>query len=97
VSVQSGQYKNTAIKEIANQGIPINKLVIEKPVYANDIWGTGWVCVEDLAYWSLKAKADYNWYAGYALWQYSSDTNGTIIQTAASSLQNKCASTKDCV
>ena len=73
-----GWSPNTALGQIAAKGIPMNKLVIGKPVTPGDVSNTGYVMQDTLAgifktarqgVWSECSKV-----GGVMNWQFSSDT-----------------------
>jgi chitinase len=87
----TGPYFNgTAVKEIAAKGIPLNKIVVGKPILPSDASNTGWISSEDLGKFALEAYNKLGWYAGIMYWQYPSDKNGTAISTSAGKLIKKC-------
>jgi len=49
--VSNGWATGTAIKELVEKEIPINKLVIGKPATVADAYNTGWVNFTDLGDW----------------------------------------------
>jgi hypothetical protein len=41
--VSTGFFNGTAVKEIIKRGIPVNKLIVGKPVTPKDADNTGWM------------------------------------------------------
>lgn len=55
-------FAGTAVKEIHDKlGIPLDKLVVAKPVTASDASNTGWVAASSLGDWAARAKNDFGW------------------------------------
>ena len=48
-------FKGTAIKQIAERGVPLQKLVVGKPVIKQDASNTGFVSQVDLGEWAHRA------------------------------------------
>ena len=68
-------FASTAVQEIANHGVEMERLVVGKPVLRSDAANTGWMSASDLQSAIVKAKAELNWNAGIMTWQYSSDAD----------------------
>ncbi|EIN05993.1 glycoside hydrolase [Punctularia strigosozonata HHB-11173 SS5] len=64
----STQWANTSVFEIANTGVPLNKLVIGKPAQVGDA-SNGYMDADTLAGCLSQAKAK-NWTAGAMVWEY---------------------------
>lgn len=78
-----GLFKNaytTSVKEIIDQGVPAEKVVVGKPATPADISGAGYVSMADLANWTVMAFNEFNWSAGLMFWQYSSDLTGNLMK-----------------
>jgi chitinase len=89
-------FNGTAVKEIAARGVPLQKLVVGKPVTWRDVSNTGFVNQTDLGQWAAKAHDDLGWYAGIGHWQYPSDLTGKSSFEAGSPLQEKCKQSQKC-
>jgi hypothetical protein len=89
--VSGGPWNGTSVKEINARGVPLNKLVIGKPVLTSDASNTGWVSASDLNGLFNTGLSKYGWYAGLMIWQYPSDTTGSFVSTVATDLINYCA------
>ena len=57
----NGYFKNTAVKELMNSGIPKEKIVIGKPVTPGDASNTGWISAIDFHNWSQRAANEIGW------------------------------------
>ena len=91
-------FNGTAIKQIADKGVPLQKLVVGKPVTFQDASNSGYVKQTDLGQWALKAYQELGWFAGIGHWQYPSDkTGGQAIIDAAGPLMAACAESGTCV
>ena len=91
-----GAFPGTAVKEIADRGVPLQKLVVGKPIVQSDTTNTGWVSQTDLGAWGVTAYDKFGWNAGFGHWQYSSDTTGKAIRDAAGPLESKCLAAGTC-
>ncbi len=89
-------FNGTAVAEIAARGVPLQKLVVCKPVVVNDATNTGYMAGADLGAAVLQAYNDYGWYAGIGHWQYSSDYTGNTIKEAAGGLIDLCNQSGKC-
>jgi chitinase len=74
------------VKEIAEKGVPLNKIVVGKPVNQSDATNTGWMDHFALAQAVKRASEELGWKGGVMLWQYSSDSNGSVIAKIAGGL-----------
>lgn len=90
-------FNKTSIKEIADRGVPLKKLVVGKPILPTDATNTGYVEQSDLGAWALQAYEEFGWYAGIGHWQYPSDKTGAAIAAAAGPLIQKCQEVGNCV
>jgi hypothetical protein len=93
----SGAYTGTSVEEIVARGVPSNKIVVGKPCTTGDASNTGYVDSNSLGQWLTQAYNNYKWYAGIAFWQYSSDTQGSIINNAVVGLKQLCSTNKNCI
>ena len=84
------EFSKTSVKEIADRGVPLNKIVVGKPLIQADAANTGYVCQQDLGFWAAKAYDELGWYAGIMHWQYPSGKDGKAIRWAAGKLMEKC-------
>ena len=89
-------FGGTAVSEINARGVPLQKLVVTKPVLVNDATNTGYMAAADLGSAVVQAYNTYGWYAGIGHWQYSSDTTGNTIHTAAGQLITLCTQNGNC-
>lgn len=86
--MKSGSYfSKTSIAEIVERGIPIEKIVIGKPVTKNNASNTGVVNHEELGKWIARAEHELNWRTGVMYWQYCSDKEGKAIKSSAGYLK----------
>jgi chitinase len=84
--------------ELYARGIPLNKIVIGKPVLTSDASNTGWVAASDLNAMFKQGQTQYGWYAGLMVWQYPSDATGSFVSTVTTDLINYCtANPNKCV
>lgn len=93
----TGTFSGTALMEIVAKGIPMQKLVITKPVLVNDATNTGFMTAETLRDSVNQAYNQYGWYGGVAHWQYPSDNTGRTIKTAAGDLIAACKASGKCI
>jgi len=59
----------TSVKEINLAGIPLNKIVVGKPMLVSDA-SNGYVNPSQLGLWFNQAKQELNWNAGLMFWQF---------------------------
>lgn len=59
----------TSVLQISDAGIPLNKIVVGKPMLASDA-STGYVNLSSLGLWFNQAKQELNWNAGLMFWQW---------------------------
>jgi len=64
-----------AVIEIANAGIPLNKIVVGKPVNSDD--GSGWVAPATLHSYFQQAQSQYGWTGGVMGWAWHDQTTNT--------------------
>ena len=82
---------------MAARGIPLQKIVVGKPILTTDATNTGWISQTDLGTYAAQAYKDYGWYAGIAHWQYPSDKTGQAIKDSAGPLIDLCNKNQNCV
>ena len=79
-----GWATGTAVQQIADKGIPLEKIVVGKPVTPVDAANTGYVAPDALAgIFSEARQSGAPWQTtvgGVMTWQFKSDTNGDWIQ-----------------
>lgn len=59
----------TSVKQIADAGIPLNKIVVGKPMLASDA-STGYVNLSSLGLWFKQAEQELTWNGGLMFWQW---------------------------
>eukprot|EP00026_Physarum_polycephalum_P008866 Phypoly_transcript_08969.p1 GENE.Phypoly_transcript_08969~~Phypoly_transcript_08969.p1 ORF type:complete len:432 (+),score=71.48 Phypoly_transcript_08969:109-1404(+) len=64
-----------SVTEIANGGVPLNKIVVGKPVNSND--GSGYVAPGTLHTYFTQAKSQYGWNGGVMGWVWHDQTTNT--------------------
>jgi|SRR5579862_3048872 chitinase len=62
-------FHGTSISEIAQNGVPLNKIVLGKPFLRSDA-GNDFVNIGDLKMWIDKARNELGWDAGIMTWQW---------------------------
>ena len=97
ISASGVDFNGTAVKQIASRGVPLNKLVVAKPILTSDATNTGWVKQTDLGRWAVQAYDEFKWYGGIAHWQYPSDLSGQAIMDSTGGLKARCAQSKKCL
>lgn len=73
-------FPGTSVAEIASYGVPLNAMVVGKPLEANDA-SNGWVAAADLHTWFVQAQAATNWSAGVMCWSWDISDSAAWIQT----------------
>ena len=96
VHASGSDFNGTAIKQIADRGIPLRKIVIGKPILPSDASNTGWISMEDLSKFAIEGYKKMGWYAGFMHWQYPSSKTGEAIKTAADALIKECKKSGNC-
>ena len=81
-----GSFANTSVKEINARGIPLEMIVVGKPVNSFDASNTGWMNKTNLASAISKAVQETSWRAGVMFWQFHSDPTGDVVGTVAKAL-----------
>ena len=74
----------------------MNKIVVNKPVTPSDTTGSGYMDFQLLSQCSFYAYKEIKWFAGFALWQYSSDVKGKAMTATATQLKELCQTNKNC-
>lgn len=87
----NGFLSTTAVKEIVEKGIPLHKIVVGKPVSGTDVFNTGRVNPADFGVWARTAYDELGWNGGIFTWQYSSDLNGSFVETFLDELMQRKA------
>jgi len=67
------QFPHTAVNELVGLGIPLNKIVVGKPVVITDA-GSGFVNASSLHTFFLQANAQYGWNTGLMGWMWNDTT-----------------------
>lgn len=81
-----GSFANTSVKELNARGIPLEMIVVGKPVTSFDASNTGWMNKTNLASAISKAVQETSWRAGVMFWQFHSDPTGDVVGTVAKAL-----------
>lgn len=61
----------SAVKEMIDNGIPRNKIVVGKPVGPSGYANNGYVDPATLQQWGCRAKEEFGWEGGFMNWMYS--------------------------
>lgn len=72
----------TAISEIYENGVPLDKIVVGKPVTENDLYNTGYVPPELLGHFICEGAFDGLEVGGVMGWQWTSDHNEQMMGAA---------------
>eukprot|EP00727_Mastigamoeba_balamuthi_P013607 m51a1_g887 hypothetical protein (497) ;mRNA; f:2830-4592 len=93
----NGWSTGTSVKEIAAKGVPLDKLVVGKPVMQKDATNTGYVELGALKSILQQGINNLGWCAGVMGWQYPSDISGTsnTWSNGIKSLSWTCGNTPD--
>jgi hypothetical protein len=81
----NGSYGNTSVREIAQRGFSLNKIVVGKSTVAGVSGAIADVVLRD---WANRARQELGWSAGFWLGELTNDSNGSSIMTALSLLRN---------
>jgi V8-like Glu-specific endopeptidase/chitinase len=73
-------FAGTSVKQIADMGIPLSKIVVGKPVTSSDA-GSGYVDADSLAAWVSQAGSDIGWSSGVMGWVWAGPETGAWINT----------------
>jgi len=68
--LKNPEMEETSVKEMNENGIPFEKMVIGKPITTGDA-SNGYVDPCTLYKWGLRAKKEFGWKAGFMGWMYS--------------------------
>ncbi|KAJ3263804.1 hypothetical protein HDU77_009958 [Chytriomyces hyalinus] len=85
LSVSGGDWPGTSVFEMSAKGIPLDKIVIGKPITSAGAANTGTMAVGDLAACLREAKGK-GWHAGVFGWQFTLDPSGAWIKQLSGSL-----------
>lgn len=78
-NTSGGSYTGTSVNEIIAKGIPSSKVVVGKPASITSGDRPSYIDPITLGQ-AFLTQYNYNkWYTGIMLWQFSDDSNGTII------------------
>lgn len=78
----TGSFPGTAVKNIhEDAGVPLEKIVIGKPVGPGDATNTGLVDALSLGQWAAQGRQELGWEAGIMTWQYASDSYGNFVKS----------------
>lgn len=80
-------FPGTSVKEISQRGVPLEKIVVGKPVNSGDATNTGYTDKSVLSNAFVRAFQEGRWYAGVMLWQFASDKGGETVKTVISGLK----------
>ena len=82
-----GHFPGTSVKEISQKGVPLEKIVVGKPVTTADAYNTGYMDQQTLGNALVRAYNEGHWYAGIMLWQFQSDKGGLCVKAVCSQLK----------
>merc|ERR1711964_825411 len=80
----AGWKSQTAVAEIAANGVPLQKLVLGKPLLPQHA-SNGWVEVSTLSTWLTRAFDELGWEAGVMIWQW--DNTGSDPEATQDTLE----------
>ncbi len=86
----NGSYGNTSVREIAQRGFSLNKIVVGKSTVAGVSGAVADVILRD---WANRARQELGWSAGFWLGEFANDSNGSSIMTALRLLRNQVVET----
>ena len=81
----NGSYGGTSVREIAQQGFSLNKIVVGKSTVPGISGAVADMVLKD---WANRAWQELGWNAGFWLGEFANDSNGSSIMTALSLLRN---------
>lgn len=85
---RSGSYfSGTSVYEICSRGIPLEKIIVGKPVTQMDCSNTGVIDHSELGDWVMRAHNESSWIGGVMYWQYASDPEGSQIKKSMGKLK----------
>lgn len=67
----TGFCSNSAVMEMVNNGVDMNKIVVGKPVGPAGYASNGYVDPKELNAWGCQAKRDFGWEGGFMNWMFS--------------------------
>lgn len=76
--IQNPSFPQSAVFEIINNGVPMHKVLVGKPVKRSHA-GTGYVDPKTLHDWGEKAFEQLGWFGGFMGWMY--ETNDQTVDT----------------
>jgi len=79
----NGWATGTSVFEMVARGIPLQKIVIGKPVSQADVVNSGFVPVQTLVAYFKNATRNSQWRAGFMGWQFPSDSTDWSTQLAS--------------
>lgn len=85
-NVSGGWAAGTSVNEIIARGIPKEKIVVGKPATTSDANADSYMSPSDIDKSLMAAYQHNQWKTGVMFWQFSSDPNSTIVQTATAGL-----------
>ena len=78
-----GWANSTAVLELESEGIPLQKIVVGKPIAQSEASNTGYIPLDSFSSIILEALESTSWRAGIMGWEYDLDTTGNWINTLA--------------
>lgn len=76
-------HPGTAVKQLADQGVPLSVIVVGKLTQASDGEAASWVPPSTLGQWAQQAEQQYGWTTGFSTWQWHSTGSPTSAQWIA--------------
>jgi len=73
-------FPGTSVREIAEYGVPVEKLVVGKPVTTSDA-SNGWVSGPNLGSFVRQARDDFGWNSGIMGWVWRDSSTGDWIRS----------------
>ena len=74
-----GWATSTAVLQMNANGIPLDKIIVGKPVTTAGVVNTGYDSLNELTSIIGEALSETSWRSGVMGWEYSLDRNGTWI------------------
>lgn len=79
-NVSGGWAAGTSVNEMFSNGIPLEKIVVGKPATPSDAYDQGsYMAPENINNALVAAYKHNGWKTGVMFWQFSSDSNSSII------------------
>ena len=75
-----------SVKQIADRGIPMEKIVLGKPVLPENAYSTGYIEPETLRQYMKQAKEEIGFQTGVMTWEFRADIDGSFVQTVTADL-----------